>query len=221
MLIIHIFDHSPKHSLRLQKKAFDRTITELEQKSAEDAVANEVLEKLSALVKEREGIQRKLSTTYSLGRDGAGLPPKSSLLPLYDGKSRSYSFQGGRKESVTIFHTYSSDTSSSNGSSENGSDEDMHEEVEFIVKANGKVPIEVHSSSDDDFYETQYKKSPTISVSGSSSSSSSRRFQNPLFMENSFHEIDEVRKIDEGLKQEIADETGNRSIRRRALSSSN
>lgn len=216
MLIIHIFDHSPKHSLRLQKKAFDRTITELEQKSAEEAVANEVLEKLSALVKEREGIQRKLSTTYSLGRDGAGLPPKSSLLPLYDGKSRSYSFQDGRKESVTIFHTYSSDTTSSNGSSsENGSDEDMHEEVEFIVKAKGKAPIEVYSSSDDDFYETRYKKSPT-SVSGSSS----RRFQNPLFMENSFHEIDEVRKIDEGLKQEIA-ETGNRSIRRRALSSSN
>lgn len=179
-------------------------------------MANGVLEKLSALVKEREGIQRKLSTTYSLGRDGAGLPPKSSLLPLYDGRSRSYSFQGARKESVTIFHTYSSDTCSSNGSSEDGSDEDMHEEVEFIVKAKGKAPIEVHSSSDDDdFYETQHKISPT-SVSGSSS----RRFQNPLFTVNSFHEIDEARKIEEGLKQEIAG-TGNRSIRRRALSSSN
>ncbi|CBI16864.3 unnamed protein product, partial [Vitis vinifera] len=95
-----------RHSLRLQKKEFDRTITELEKKAAEEASTSAVLEKLGDLVQEREGIQRKLSTTYSLGRDVTGLHRKT-LLPLYDGKTRSYSFQGAKKESVTIFHTVS------------------------------------------------------------------------------------------------------------------
>ncbi|KAL6143713.1 hypothetical protein ACLB2K_054408 [Fragaria x ananassa] len=59
-----------RRSLRLKKKAFDRTITELEQKAANEAVANdEALHKLGSLLQEREGIKRKLSTTYSLGRD--------------------------------------------------------------------------------------------------------------------------------------------------------
>ena len=74
-----------QRSLQLKKKVFDRTITELEQKAAEQAVANEVFEKLGDMVREREGIERKLSTTYSLGRDRAGSQSKS-MLPLYDGK---------------------------------------------------------------------------------------------------------------------------------------
>ncbi|KAK4602226.1 hypothetical protein RGQ29_011322 [Quercus rubra] len=93
-----------RRSLQLKKKVFDRTITELEQKAAEQAVANEVFEKLGDMVREREGIERKLSTTYSLGRDRAGSQSKS-MLPLYDGKTRSYSFLGAKKESVTVFHT--------------------------------------------------------------------------------------------------------------------
>ncbi|KAL0377833.1 UNVERIFIED_CONTAM: protein GAMETE EXPRESSED 3 [Sesamum radiatum] len=105
-----------RRSLQSQKKAFDRMITELERKASEEAVANEVLETLSDLVKEREDIKRKLSTTYSLGRDGEKSRSKS-LLPLRDGKSRSYSFQGSKNESVTIFHTLSETTSSGDNSS--------------------------------------------------------------------------------------------------------
>ncbi|CAI9109987.1 OLC1v1009937C1 [Oldenlandia corymbosa var. corymbosa] len=207
-----------RHSLRLQKKAFDRTITELEQKSAEEAVANEVLEKLGVLVKEREGIQRKLSTSYSLGRDGAGLRPKSSLLPLYNGKRRSYSFQGARKESVTIFHTYS-DTSSSDGSSENATDEDTQdEETELSDKAKGKAPIEFYSSTDEEFHETQFQSFQTSPSPSSISGSSSKCYENPLFIEHPSHEIVEAGKVDEGQMQEFA-ETGSRSIRRRTLPS--
>ncbi|XVF25230.1 hypothetical protein REPUB_Repub13aG0195300 [Reevesia pubescens] len=55
-----------RRSLEVKKKAFDRTITELEQKAAEEAVANEAIEKLGDLVRERQGIERKLATTYSL-----------------------------------------------------------------------------------------------------------------------------------------------------------
>ncbi|KAG6696400.1 hypothetical protein I3842_09G146600 [Carya illinoinensis] len=93
-----------RRSLQPKRKVFDRTITELKQKAAEEVVANEVAEKFGEMVREREGVERKLSTTYSLGRDRAGSLSKS-LLPLYDGKARSYSFQGVMKESVTVFHT--------------------------------------------------------------------------------------------------------------------
>ncbi|GAY46217.1 hypothetical protein CUMW_095280 [Citrus unshiu] len=107
-----------RRSLQLKKKAFDRSITELEKKVAEDAVANEVIKKISSLVRERRSVERKLSTTYSLGRDEAAASSESkSLPPVYDAKSRSYSFQGAKKESVTIFHTLSA-TSSAESSSE-------------------------------------------------------------------------------------------------------
>eukprot|EP00257_Ricinus_communis_P019844 XP_015578943.1 protein GAMETE EXPRESSED 3 [Ricinus communis] len=100
-----------RRSLQRQKKELSRTITELEQKAAEEAVGNQAMEELGDLVRERQGIERKLSTTYSLGRDGARLQ-SNSILPVYDGKTRSYSFQSAKKESFTIFHTLS-DTSSS------------------------------------------------------------------------------------------------------------
>ncbi|KAK2998613.1 hypothetical protein RJ639_024614, partial [Escallonia herrerae] len=143
-----------RRSLRLQKKAFDRTITELEQKAAEEAVGNDVLEKLDDMVREREGIERKLSTTYSLGRDKAGSRSKS-LLPLYSGKTRSHSFQGAKKESVTIFHTLS-DTSSEDGSSETDAEKESFDDKESAVKAKAKVPTEIESSSDNDAYGTDY-----------------------------------------------------------------
>lgn len=122
-----------QHSLRLQKKEFDRTITELEKKAAEEASTSAVLEKLGDLVQEREGIQRKLSTTYSLGRDVTGLHRKT-LLPLYDGKTRSYSFQGAKKESVTIFHTVS-DASSGESYSDREISWHSFEDKESAAKA--------------------------------------------------------------------------------------
>ncbi|KAL2522892.1 Protein GAMETE EXPRESSED 3 [Forsythia ovata] len=153
-----------RRSLRLQKQAFDRTITELEQKAAEEAVAHGVLEKLGDLVKEREGIKRKLSTTYSLGRDGAE-PRSKSLLPLYDGKTKSYSFQGSKKESVTVFHTLS-DTSSADSSSEEEHNKNPTEHRELAVEAKGKGLIETNTSSEDEIRGKKYRTTP--STSGSS-----------------------------------------------------
>ncbi|XP_025624585.2 protein GAMETE EXPRESSED 3 isoform X2 [Arachis hypogaea] len=103
-------------SLQLKKKALDRTITELERKAAEEAADREVLDKLVDMSKEREGIQRKLSTTYSLGRDKSDSHARS-ILPLQKGKTKSYSFQGTRGKNLTMFHTMS-DTSSSESSYE-------------------------------------------------------------------------------------------------------
>ncbi|KAL3624137.1 hypothetical protein CASFOL_032953 [Castilleja foliolosa] len=158
-----------RRSLRSQKKAFDRMITELEQKASDENLANEVLEKLSNLVREREGVRRKLSTTYSLGRDGLKSQSRS-LLPLHDKKTKSFSFRGPKKESVTIFHTRSeSSISSSSGTSEYNSS--MQDE-EFIedVKGKGKADVEVESSSGE-------------FVNGK------------LVLEHSVSEIEEVRKM--------------------------
>ncbi|KAJ0098770.1 hypothetical protein Patl1_21516 [Pistacia atlantica] len=167
-----------RRSLQLKKKVFDRTITELEQKAAAEAVSGEVIEKLSSLVQERKGVERKLSTTYSLGRDTAGSGSKS-LLPVYDAKTRSYSFQGPKKESVTIFHTLSTDTSS--GSTETENSWDSEEDKDWSVantkaKAKAKAPIEADSSSDDGVM-MHCRRSP------SEPASSSRGFISPLFVE--------------------------------------
>jgi hypothetical protein len=189
-----------QRSLQLKKKAFDRTITELERKAAEEAVANEVLEKLGDMVREREGIQRKLSTTYSLGRDRAGSKSKS-LLPIHDGgKTRSYSFQGAKKESVTIFHTLS-DTSSAESSSD-------HEEEESAAKAKAKAkaPIEAETSSNDG------KGSP------SETTSSSGGYANPL---SGKQEPKEVKLQDEGDVEFVQTDSRLRLTRRKTLSLTN
>ncbi|XP_059284785.1 protein GAMETE EXPRESSED 3 [Lycium ferocissimum] len=145
-----------RRSLRLQKKAFDRSITELQQKAAEEAIANEVLEKLGDLVKEREGIQRKLSTSYSLGRDEVG-SRSNSLLPLSDRKTRSFSFQGAKKESVTLFHTVSATSSETSWSNRDSEETD-----------NGKSPTEIFSCSDNEIYQEEFQPS-TLSWFASSS----------------------------------------------------
>ncbi|KAF2313748.1 hypothetical protein GH714_013135 [Hevea brasiliensis] len=156
-----------QRSLQLKKKAFDRTITELKQKAAEEAVANEVIEELGDLVRERQGIERKLSTTYSLGRDGNGQQSKS-LLPVHDGKTtRSYSFQSAKKESVTIFHTLSDTTSSGESSSEKGysrwisaqQDNQSAAKSKAKAKAKAQAPIEAESSSDDGSFIKDFQSS--------------------------------------------------------------
>ena len=164
---------------------------------------NEVLETLGDLVRERKGIERKLSTTYSLGRDRAETHSKS-LLPMYDGKSKSFSFQGAKKESVTIFHTLSNTSSED---SENEVDQIFYEDKESAVKAKakGKAPIEVMSSSGEENYEDDSEEC----LSGSDSSS--KGFAKPLFVEQSLDEPRGVKMHDEG--------NGKRSIRRRASSS--
>ncbi|XP_062106346.1 protein GAMETE EXPRESSED 3 [Humulus lupulus] len=156
-----------RRSLLLKKKSFDRTITELKTKAAEEAVANnnnnEVLEKLDDLVREREGIERKLLTTYSLGRDKNSSRSNSkskSLLPLFDyEKTRSLSIEGSKKERLTMFHTLS-DTTSSTMDGSDGEEEDEETSSDFhedeflenmITKGKEKVLVdEVQSSSDED-----------------------------------------------------------------------
>ncbi|GFY86817.1 hypothetical protein Acr_05g0004560 [Actinidia rufa] len=189
-----------RRSLRLQKKAFDRTIMEIGQKAAEEAVENEMLEKLGDLVKQKEGIERKLSTTYSLGRDRTSSKPKS-ILPLYDGKTKSYSFQGAKKESVTMFHTLS-DTSA-DSSSEQEVESSFVEDKDTVIKEKGKakVPSEDDNSSDDDETSEDYEGAP----------SGSRGFVNPLFVRHDFDESKEVK---------MEGESGSSSIRRATSSSS-
>ncbi|KAK4833407.1 hypothetical protein QYF36_004333 [Acer negundo] len=160
--------------LQLKKKTVDRRIAELEQKKgAEEVVGN--------LVEERQGIERKLSTTYSLGRDGgAGLQSKS-LLPLYDFKTtsrrrrRSYSLRDAKNESVKIFQTLS-DTSSSRKSSSSDSEEEVKD-------SKSKAPLEAESSSDED---------GIVEKSTSEPSSSLRVYTNPLFVEKEKQEDHEA-----------------------------
>ncbi|XP_074279270.1 protein GAMETE EXPRESSED 3 isoform X2 [Silene latifolia] len=148
-----------RHSLRLIKKEYDKTISELEQKATMEASTSNVLENLSNLVREREGVERKLSTTYSLGRDrnknNSSVLQQKGLLPIYDGSSRSYSFRGSKSESVTIFHTFN-DTYSGDESSPatNSSECDSSREIEMVSKMKGKAKckdlVEVTESSDED-----------------------------------------------------------------------
>ncbi|KAE9604984.1 hypothetical protein Lalb_Chr10g0092331 [Lupinus albus] len=139
----------------LRKKAFDRTIKELEQKASEEEMDNEVFEKYGDIVRERESIERKLSNMYSLGRDKTQSQSKS-LLPLHKGKTKTHSFKGAN-ESVAIFHSLS-DTSSSEGNTE--------EEIRLVegmdlttAKAKGKGPMMEDSSSSDLFHGRSYMKS--------------------------------------------------------------
>lgn len=197
-----------QRSLQLKKKAFDRTITELERKAAEEAVANEVLEKLGDMVREREGIERKLSTTYSLGRDKSGSKSKS-LLPIYDGKTKSYSFQGAKKESVTLFHTLS-DTSSTESSSEKDTSLGFHEEESVAeAKAKAKAPIEAETLSNDGIFKRDHWGSP-------SETTSSGGYTNPLFGKQ---EPKEVKLDDEGEVEFVQTDSRLRLTRRRTLSS--
>uniref|UniRef100_A0A803LAR1 Protein GAMETE EXPRESSED 3 n=1 Tax=Chenopodium quinoa TaxID=63459 RepID=A0A803LAR1_CHEQI len=172
-----------RQSLRLKKKEYEQTISELEQKAAKEATTSIVLENLSNLVREREGIERKLSTTYSLGKDSTSSLSKP-VLPIYDKKARSYSFQGSKTENVTIFHTYSS-TSDEESGQETNSENDLHTEIEFAAKdLKGKTKadeaIEISSSEDNSEWEDSYESS-------SRTSSGSRRFH-----DDSFHDVNKV-----------------------------
>lgn len=91
-------------------------ISELEQKAVEDASSNETLEQLSEMVKAKEGVERKLYTSYSLGKDILGLK-QGSIVPLYNGKYKSHSFHKEQKESITIFNTFSNTSTSENRTS--------------------------------------------------------------------------------------------------------
>lgn len=133
---------------------------------------NEVFEKLGDIVRERECVGRKLSTTYSLGRDRISHSQSKSLLPLHKGKTKRYSFKGAKKESVTIFHT-PNDTSSSESSIEG--EIGLVEGIDSLAKAKAKAPMVEDSSSSDLFH----RKSPSEATTSSKLFISSYGAQEP------------------------------------------
>ncbi|KAI9083389.1 hypothetical protein K1719_034603 [Acacia pycnantha] len=157
-----------RRSLRLQKKAFDRKITELKEKSLKkEETGDEIYKKMDDMVQQRQGIERKLSTTYSLGRDKTDSQSKS-LLPLYNGReAKSSSFQGE-------FHTLSDTTS---GESSTEEDSGMLEEgMDSSDRAKGKSPMDDDddTSSDEESVGREYvsvlseaKASPKLFISSS------------------------------------------------------
>lgn len=180
---------------------------------------NEALEKLGDLVRERTGIERKLCTTYSLGRDRTSSQSKC-LLPLHDGKARSYSFRGAKKESVTIFHTLS-DTSSQESSSCSSDRETSSSflEDELGNKEKGKAKVEEaneeESSSDDGVFRRDFWRSPSEPTA-----SSSRGIINPVLDEQDWRECE----LNDGGEVETVKKSMGRAVslkRRRALSSTN
>lgn len=185
--------------LRSQKRALDRMITEVGQKTSEEGDGDQVMEKLGDLVKGRESIKRKLSTTYSLGRDGERSRAKS-LLPLHDGNSRSYSFQGSKKESVTIFHTLSSDDDDDESSSSDSG------ELSSLME-----------EADDDLSQDEVGVGVGANEEEISCSDGDERvcMKSPLFLEHSLSEIDEVKRDDGGVGNSHGE---SRSLRRRTVS---
>ncbi|XP_062185015.1 protein GAMETE EXPRESSED 3 [Phragmites australis] len=106
-----------RRSLHNERRVLGKMISELEQKAVKDASSNETLEQLGEMVKAKEGVERRLYTSYSLGRDRLGLTQGSSILPLYHGKYKSHSFHSSQKESITIFNTFSDTSTSGNRTS--------------------------------------------------------------------------------------------------------
>ncbi|CAO2176793.1 unnamed protein product [Urochloa humidicola] len=98
-------------------------ISELEQKAAQDATSNETLGELGEMVKAKEGVERKLYASYSLGKDKLGLNQGSSTLPLYHGEYKSHSFRSSQKESITVFNGLSDTSTSEDSSSSSYSDD--------------------------------------------------------------------------------------------------
>ncbi|XP_073007687.1 protein GAMETE EXPRESSED 3 [Typha latifolia] len=112
-----------RRSLHSKRKTLNKMISKLELKAKDDNTINEGLEQLGEIVKAKEGVERKLSTSYSLGRDRIS-SKQGSILPLYSGRTNSHSFHSSRKESVTIFNTFSDTSTSEEQRSNSGDDSD-------------------------------------------------------------------------------------------------
>lgn len=116
------------------------------------------VDKIGDLVQERENVKRKLSSTYSLGRDIDESKPKSKdyVLPLYGGGSRSFSFRNRENESITIFQTPRDDSSSEESYRDQEYDDDdddvaddEHDEDDLDRKRKGKLLAHSEGSSND------------------------------------------------------------------------
>lgn len=108
-------------------------------------------------------MKRKLSSTYSLGRDiDASSKSKDHVLPLYGGGSRSLSFRNRENESITIFQTHRHESSSSSEESygdqhyddDDGVADDENDEGDLKRKQKGKFLAHSEGSSSEDDYES-------------------------------------------------------------------
>jgi hypothetical protein len=138
----HLYLLKTQRSLHSKRRILGKKILELEQKAAEDASSNEALGQLGEMVKAKEGVERKLYGSYSLGRDEPSLEQQGSSLPLYHGKYMSHSFRSSQKESITIFNMRS-DTSSSEDGTRSCSDDSES----CSGTSSGEMELDVRSRS--------------------------------------------------------------------------
>ncbi|GJM93972.1 hypothetical protein PR202_ga10577 [Eleusine coracana subsp. coracana] len=129
LLALMIFQFVSSHpysemqgSLHSKRRVLGKMISHLERRAIEDASSNETLERLDEMVKAKEGVERKLYKSYSLGRDRLGLKQDPSILPLYHGENKSHSFHSSQKESITIFNELSDTSTSEDGISSYSND---------------------------------------------------------------------------------------------------
>ncbi|KAL1205847.1 Protein GAMETE EXPRESSED 3 [Cardamine amara subsp. amara] len=140
--------------LHRKRREIDRTITKLQNESTADEFT---VDEIGDLVQERENVKRKLYSTYSLGRDidESKSKSKDSVLPLYGGGSRSFSFRNRENESITIFQTPRDDSSSEESYRDQEYDDDdsvaddEHDEVDLDRKQKGKILAHSEGSSSD------------------------------------------------------------------------
>ncbi|CAA0402899.1 unnamed protein product [Arabidopsis thaliana] len=137
--------------LHRKSREIDKTITRLQNEST----ANEsAVDKIGDLIQKRENVKRKLSSTYSLGRDvdESKSKLKDYVLPLYGGSSRSFSYRNRENESITIFQTPSDESSSEESYRDEHYDDvadDEHDEDDLDRKQKGKLLAHSEGSSND------------------------------------------------------------------------
>ncbi|XP_010495212.1 PREDICTED: protein GAMETE EXPRESSED 3-like [Camelina sativa] len=134
--------------LHRKRREIDRTISKLQNESPADEFT---VDQIGELVQERENLKRKLSSTYSLGRDIEASKSKSKdyVLPLYGGGSRSFSFRNRENESVTIFQTPNDESSSEESHRDQQYSDDEHDEDNLDRKQKGKLLAHSEGSSND------------------------------------------------------------------------
>ena len=162
----------------MKKKSLHRTITELRSEVVEDD--NGKLEELDGLVRERDGIKRKLSSTYSLGRDRGAGSNNQPLLPLSDdrekSRARSLSFHRGEGtgERAAVFHTPSETSSAAESGSSDGetSWESLRDDE---LESEEKAKEADRRPSGDEISEREIRRSPSEPASSSRRSESGSR----------------------------------------------
>ncbi|RVX06538.1 Protein gamete expressed 3 [Vitis vinifera] len=141
-----------QHSLRLQKKEFDRTITELEKKAAEEASTSAVLEKLG-----------DLSRRGKAYRGSSQQRAKKESVTIFHTVSDASSGESYSDREIS-WHSF----------------EDKESAAKAKAKAKAKAPIADGSSSDDRICKEDYLGSSSEPASSSTSSMSPLFMEKPF-----------------------------------------